>query len=163
MNINEKHEADGPSFILLFSLKLPFSMSQYGKSIAQYQLLMEIEVKKHCHTFVWLSLQCRGGCLIWASKRYKLAIVYPTGHVWLELEWTTRVGGGEGREVNFTPPPHPHQSPYFDRRPPLWYKFISLLSLPLPLKSKMAAIIFVKKILSTRSPKLRLLSRLVWL
>ena len=82
-------------------------MSQYGKSIAQYQLLMEIEVKKHCHTFVWLSLQCRGGCLIWASKRYKLAIVYPTGHVWLELEWTTRVGGGEGREVNFTPPPPP--------------------------------------------------------
>ena len=82
-------------------------MSQYGKSIAQYQLLMEIEVKKHCHTFVWLSLQCRGGCLIWASKRYKLAIVYPTGHVWLELEWTTRVGGGEGREVNFTPPPTP--------------------------------------------------------
>ena len=74
-------------------------MSQYGKSIAQYQLLMEIEVKKHCHTFVWLSLQCRGGCLIWASKRYKLAIVYPTGHVWLELEWTTRVGGGDGREV----------------------------------------------------------------
>ena len=55
-------------------------MSQYGKSIAQYQLLMEIEVKKHCHTFVWLSLQCRGGYLIWASKRYKLAIVYPTGY-----------------------------------------------------------------------------------
>ena len=80
-------------------------MSQYGKSIAQYQLLMEIEVKKHCHTIVWLSLQCR--CRIWASKRYKLAIVYPTGHVWLELEWTTRVEGGEGREVNFTPPPPP--------------------------------------------------------
>ena len=80
-------------------------MSQYGKSVAQYQLLMEIEVKKQCHTFVWLSLQCR--CLIWASKRYKLAIVYPTGLVWLELEWTTRVGGGEGREVNFTPPPTP--------------------------------------------------------
>ncbi|RMX38736.1 hypothetical protein pdam_00012436, partial [Pocillopora damicornis] len=32
--------------------------------------------------------------------------------------------------------------------------------LPLPLKSKMATIIFDKKILSTRSPKLRLLCRL---
>ena len=39
-------------------------------------------------------------------------------------------------------------------------KFISLPSLPLPLKSKMAAIISVTKSLSTRSPKLRLLYRL---
>ena len=45
--------------------------------------------------------------------------------------------------------------------PPLpWYKFISLPSLPLPLKSKMAAIISVMKSLSTRSPKLHLLYRL---
>ena len=36
-----------------------------------------------------------------------------------------------------------------------WKKFLSLPSLPLPLKLKMAAIIFVKKILSTRSLKLR--------
>ena len=42
----------------------------------------------------------------------------------------------------------------FDRRPTPWY------SLQLPLKSKMAAIIFVKEILSTRAPKLRLLCRL---
>ena len=48
----------------------------------------------------------------------------------------------------------------FDRRPPPWKKFLSLSSLPLPLKSRMVAIIFVKKILSTRSPKLRLLCRL---
>ena len=45
------------------------------------------------------------------------------------------------------------------KRPP-WYKFISLPSLPLPLKSKMAVIIFVMKLLSTRSPKLGLLCRL---
>ena len=38
-----------------------------------------------------------------------------------------------------------------------WYKFISLPNLPLPLKSKMAAIMFVMKLMSTRSPKLRLL------
>ena len=48
----------------------------------------------------------------------------------------------------------------FDRRPPPWYKFFSLLSLPPPLKSKMAVIIFVRKLLSTRSPKSRLLCRL---
>ena len=49
----------------------------------------------------------------------------------------------------------------FDWQPPPWYKFLSLLSLLLPLKSKMVAIIFVTKILSSRSPKLHLLCRLV--
>ena len=44
-----------------------------------------------------------------------------------------------------------------DRRPPPWNKFLSLPNLPQPLKSKMAAMIFVKKILNTRAPKLRLL------
>ena len=48
----------------------------------------------------------------------------------------------------------------FDRRPPPWHQFLSLASLQLPLKSKMAAMIFVKEILSSRSPKLRLLCRL---
>ena len=38
-----------------------------------------------------------------------------------------------------------------------WYKFLSLPSLPLPFSSKMAAIIFAKKRLSTHSPKLRVL------
>ena len=56
--------------------------------------------------------------------------------------------------VIFTLPPH--RSPYFWLSTAPWYKLLSLPSLPLPLKSKMAAIIFVKKILSTRSPKLRL-------
>ena len=43
-----------------------------------------------------------------------------------------------------------------------WYKFLSLPSLPLPFLSKMAAIIFAKKILSTHSPKLRMLFRLTF-
>ena len=58
-----------------------------------------------------------------------------------------------------TPPPPPLSLFLAVDRPP-WYKFISLPSLPLPLKSKMAVIIFVMKLLSTRSPKLGLLCRL---
>ena len=49
----------------------------------------------------------------------------------------------------------------FDWQPPPWYKFLSLLRLLLPLKSKMVAIIFVTKILSSCLPKLHLLCRLV--
>ena len=56
--------------------------------------------------------------------------------------------------------PYPHPLLIFDRRPPPRYKLISLPSLKLPLKLKMTAIIFVMKLLSTRSPKLRLLYRL---
>ena len=58
-----------------------------------------------------------------------------------------------------TPPPPPLSLFLAVDRPP-WYKFISLPSLPLPLKLKMAVIIFVMKLLSTRSPKLGLLCRL---
>ena len=48
-------------------------------------------------------------------------------------------------------PPHPHlHPPYFWLSTALLVQIFSLPSLPLPLKSKMAAIIFVKKILSTR-------------
>ena len=50
-----------------------------------------------------------------------------------------------------------------DCRPPPWYKFVSFPSLLLPLKSKMAAIILVKKLLSTRSPKLRLFYKLAYI
>ena len=57
------------------------------------------------------------------------------GHKFLELEWSV------GEDL-------PHS----------WYKFLSLPSLPLPLKSKMAAI--NEKILSTWSLKLRLFCRL---
>ena len=48
------------------------------------------------------------------------------------------------------PPPHLHPSPYFWLSTALLVQIFSLPSLPLPLKSKMAAIIFVKKMLSTR-------------
>ena len=56
----------------------------------------------------------------------------------------------------------PHLTPLliFDGRPPPHYKFLSLPCLSLPSKSKMAANIFVKSILSTRSPKLCLFCRL---
>ena len=75
----------------------------------------------------------------------------------LELEWTVGVGGG-GENL------HSSTSTLllliFDRRPPPQYKFLSLPSLPLPLKSKMVAIVFVQKISCTRSPKLSLFFRL---
>ena len=58
-----------------------------------------------------------------------------------------------GDTLNLSPPPRPRpiSTPplIFDCQPPSWYKFLSLPSLPLPLKSKMAAMIFVKKIQST--------------
>ena len=75
----------------------------------------------------------------------------------LQLEWTVGVGGkGKAKRPHHIPIP----LLIFDRQPPPWYKFISLPSLPLLLKSKTTAIIFVMKLLSTRSPKLRLLCRL---
>ena len=52
---------------------------------------------------------------------------------------------------------NPTPLPIFYHRAPPGYKFISLPSLPLPLKSNMAAIRFVMKLLSSCSPKLRLL------
>ena len=66
-------------------------------------------------------------------------------------------GRGKGDNLYF-----PTATPLliFDRQPLPWYKFLSLHSLSLPWKSNVAAIIFVRKILSTRSPKLRLLCRL---
>ena len=50
-----------------------------------------------------------------------------------------------GRRNLHSPTPSPTPLLIFDRRPPTWYKFLSLISLPLPLKSK-AARIFVKNI-----------------
>ena len=66
-----------------------------------------------------------------------------------------RDAGGEGREEFLIP----HLLP-LDRRSPPWYKFLSLPSFPLLYLSKMAAVIFTKKILSNHLPKLRLLCRL---
>ena len=57
-----------------------------------------------------------------------------------------------GRRNLHSPTPTPLL--IFDCRLPPWYKFLSLPSLPQPLKLKIVAKIFVKKILSTRSPKL---------
>ena len=68
----------------------------------------------------------------------------------LQLEWMVGVGGGGGEKRNrnvHSPTPTPLL--IFDRRPPPWYKFIPFPSRPLPLKSKMAAIMFVMKLLST--------------
>ena len=59
----------------------------------------------------------------------------------------------------YCPTPSPLLS--FDRRSPPWNKFLSYPSLPLPWKSKMAATAFNEKRLGTRSPKLRLLCRLM--
>ena len=106
----------------------------------------------------------------------------------LELDWTARVGGGRRAsgwclELNSTNQElrswanrvckitmisdmdnlhSPTHIPLLiiDRWLPPWYKFLSLPSLPLPLKSKRVVIIFIKKIMSTRSPKLRPLCRL---
>ena len=63
-----------------------------------------------------------------------------------------------GRHNLHFPTPNPLLN--FDRRPPPWYKFLSLPNRQLPLKSKMAAMILVKEILGSRSPKLRQLCRL---
>ena len=77
----------------------------------------------------------------------------------LGLEWTVGVGVGRRtkRNLHF---PSPTPLLIFDRRLSPRYKFPSLPSLLMPLKSKRAAIIFIKKVPSTRSPKLRLLCRL---
>ena len=70
----------------------------------------------------------------------------------LELEWTAGVGGGRRakRNLHF---PSPTPLLIFDRWLPPRYKFPSLPSLLMPLKSKRAAIIFIKKVPGTRSKK----------
>ena len=82
-----------------------------------------------------------------------------TQPVMFDLEIEASVGGG-GRErwIIFTP--HPTPLLIFDHCSPLWHKFLSFPSLALLLKSKMAAIVFSKKILSTHLPNLHLLCRL---
>ena len=72
-----------------------------------------------------------------------------------DLKMEAAEGDGAGKDKNIHSP-----TPLliFDHRSPN-----SLPSLPLPLKSKMAAIIFTKKILNTRCPKLRQLCRLSYM
>ena len=68
----------------------------------------------------------------------KLAIVYSTIPVW----FGDRGGGGGGSEGQNLY--YPTLTPFliFDRRPPSWYKFLSLPSLLLTFKKNMAATIF---------------------
>ena len=70
----------------------------------------------------------------------------------LGLEWTVGVGVGRRtkRNLHF---PSPTPLLIFDRRLSPRYKFSSLPSLLMPLKSKRAAIIFIKKVPGTRSKK----------
>ena len=71
------------------------------------------------------------------------------------MKMEAAVGEGAGKDKNIHSPTH---LLIFDHRSPN-----SLPSLPLPLKSKMAAIIFTKKILNTCCPKLRQLCRLSYM
>ena len=59
-------------------------------------------------------------------------------------------GGGRARRLGNPHSPTPTSLHIFDRRPLPWYKSLSLASLPLPLTSKIAAMIFAEKIQSTR-------------
>ena len=97
-------------------------------------------------------------CLL-VEKGSDLKFRRPIQQAMYDLEIEAAEGGGGGAERrNIFPIPNPPL--VFDRPPPPWKKFLSLPSLPLLLTSKMAAIIIAEKILSTRSPKLRLLCRL---
>ena len=81
----------------------------------------------------------------------KLAVVYSTGHIYIWFGGEGSSGeGGRGSSLPHLRPSTPTSTSLhiLDRRLPLWYKFLSLPSPPLPLKKKMAAIIFDKKILS---------------
>ena len=104
------------------------------------------------------AITCSAGVLLGRVNVTNLAIIYSTMS---DLEIQAALGGRsrEGRKI-FTPPT-PTPLLIFDCHPPPWYNFLSLPSLPLLFKSKMAAIIFAEKILSTRSPKWRLLCRLL--
>ena len=91
------------------------------------------------------SLQCR------FLNVKKLAVVYSTGHIYIWFGGEGSSGeGGRGSSLSHLRPSPPTSTSLhiLDRRLPLWYKFLSLPSPPLPLKKKMAAIIFDKKILS---------------
>ena len=94
-------------------------------------------------------LACSAGVLlVRANVSSSPSLIRPTIFD-LELEWTV------GVDLS-----HPYPLLIFDRRPPPRYKFHFSPQLSAAVKIKVAAIIFVKKILSTRSLKLRLFCRL---
>ena len=87
----------------------------------------------------------------------KLAIVYSTIPVW----FGDRGGGGWGQRRAKSLLPHPYPFPYFWQATAL---LVQISFSPQPsadIKKNMAATIFGQEILSTRSPKLRLLCRLL--
>ena len=70
------------------------------------------------------------------------------------FDWESKeIGGGRG---------YLHPSPYFWLYLTPWYKFLSLPSLPLPLKPNMVVISFANKVLSTCLPELHLFYELVY-
>ena len=66
---------------------------------------------------------------------------------------------GLGKAKRHSPTPFPN---FYCSTPP-WYKFLSLLSLPLSLKSKMGAIIFAKKTLKLARQNYSIESYVKWL
>ena len=120
-----------------------------------YWLISVVLDTKILSSWSWLAYSA-GVLLVRASVISSRSFIRPAMFD-LQLEWTVGVGGkGRAKRSHYIPTP----LLIFDRQPPPWYKFISLPSLPLLLKSKTTAIIYVMKLLSTRSPKLRLLCRL---
>ena len=118
-------------------------------------------------------LQCPSELISFVQKEQNVRMTFKW-HIWLVTDsWSLtapirnsfrgrtefcKITMTSGRRNLHFPAPNPLL--IFYRQPPPWYKFLSLPGLQLPLKSKMAAMIFVKEILSSRSPKLRLLCRL---
>lgn len=95
-------------------------------------------------------IACSAGVLLGQVNFKNLAVVYSTGHVWFGNRGG---GGGSGQErPKISTPPFPPLSLFLQ----VHYKCLSLSNLPFPFKSKMANIIFAKKILSTHMPKVTL-------
>ena len=107
------------------------------------------------------SLACSAGILMGWPNLTRSQSIFWTSHMFnLELEWTVGVGGG-GRARRQFSPPYPYPSPYFWSPNTPWVQ-ISFSPQPyVAIKMKMAAIIFVMKILCSLLPKLFLLFRLV--
>lgn len=112
--------------------------------------------------FLWDRVEpyqkCTASHHSWITTGYDIkAVCYPTPLMFIEItvyQYLDAKSFSNWRwEDGMISISLPLPSPSFDRHSPLWYKFISLPSLLLPLKSKMEALIFTNKILSTHSSK----------